>query len=329
MTPKKFALTLLLLIATLLTAQAQSPSRDNRDFRAPRDSREIPESPEILDSLDNSRLISINPENSESSDCLEPFRAPNYAFRPNQLIAPTALIAVGSVGVSCFQGLKKGIRADFAKMRGGHYLHFDDYIQYVTPALYLGLGVCRVPSRYDFIDRLLAGTTAYLMMAVVCNTVKYSVREMRPDDTTRNSFPSGHSATAFTGAELMRICYGNYVGIAGYAVATTVGFMRMYNNRHWINDILAGAGIGILAARAAYWLLPLERKLLKRDRERERITPNPEQEDFATGQTLTGPGKDSPLAPIKPRRAQSTLMTALPYYDAANRGAGLSFAAWF
>ena len=41
------------------------------------------------------------------------------------------MIAAGSVGVNCFIGFKEGIRADFAKLRGDRYLHFDDYIQYV------------------------------------------------------------------------------------------------------------------------------------------------------------------------------------------------------
>jgi len=40
-----------------------------------------------------------------------------------------------------------------------------------------------------------------------------------------------------------------------------VGLMRMCNDRHWYNDVLAGAGIGILSARLGYWLLPLERRL--------------------------------------------------------------------
>ena len=32
--------------------------------------------------------------------------------------------------------------------------------------------------------------------------------------------------------------------------------MRMYNNRHWASDVLAGAGVGILSASLTYWLAP-------------------------------------------------------------------------
>jgi membrane-associated phospholipid phosphatase len=39
-------------------------------------------------------------------------------------------------------------------------------------------------------------------------------------------------------------------------VATGTGFFRMYNDRHWLTDVAAGAGIGILCTKTAYWLYP-------------------------------------------------------------------------
>lgn len=89
--------------------------------------------------------------------------------------------------------------------------------------------------------------------------VKEKLQE-RPDGSSRNSFPSGHTATAFAGAELLRREYWDvspWIGVAGYAVVAGTGFFRMYNNRHWLTDVLAGAGMGILSAQAAYWLYPV------------------------------------------------------------------------
>ena len=77
------------------------------------------------------------------------------------------------------------------------------------------------------------------------------------------SFPSGHTATAFTGAELVRSEYGLGIGIAAYGVAAGVALLRLYNERHWVGDVLFGAGIGILSARIGYWMLPLWQKWLK------------------------------------------------------------------
>ncbi len=104
-------------------------------------------------------------------------------------------------------------------------------------------------------------------MGLTVNVTKSAARVMRPDGSTKNSFPSGHTATVFMGAELLRREYQDvspWIGVAGYSVAAFTGFMRMYNNRHWLTDVLAGAGVGILSAEAAYWLYPSLRKVFYR-----------------------------------------------------------------
>ena len=45
-------------------------------------------------------------------------------------------------------------------------------------------------------------------------------------------------------------------------MATTVGVLRMYNNRHWLNDVMAGAGIGVLSAHVADWLFPIQKRCI-------------------------------------------------------------------
>lgn len=186
-----------------------------------------------------------------------------YQFNYKKLIVPAGLIAAGAAGIRVFTGFKCSLASDFTNLRKNNYWHGDDYIQYVPAVAYLALGNCGVKSRNNLRDRVMAGATAYLCMAVIVNTTKFFVNERRPESGAMNSFPSGHSATVFLGAELMRIEYGNAIGVAGYAVAAGVGFLRMYNGRHWYNDVLAGAGIGILCARLGYWLLPFEKRLFR------------------------------------------------------------------
>ena len=187
-----------------------------------------------------------------------------YKFNGRQLIAPGAMLAVGIAGIYTFDGFKKSVNRHLA---GHRPTNADSFLEFVTPAAYLGLGfIPGLKQRFDWRSRLLAGATAYAVMVVTSSVMKAAFHEERPDGSDSRSFPSGHSAVAFTGAELMRIEYGNWVGLAGYAVATTVGILRLYNNRHWLNDILGGAAIGILSARIAYWLLPLEQRLFRLDR---------------------------------------------------------------
>lgn len=183
-------------------------------------------------------------------------------FRPTQLILPASLIAVGTFGVynGAFRRFDGWVNDGMTSLRGRHHIGADDYLQYIPAAAYLGMGAVGVPSRHRFRERAAAGVTAYLAMGVMVNAVKYTVRERRPDSAERNSFPSGHTATVFTGAELTRIEYGLWPGIGAYTIATGVAFLRLYNGRHWFNDVLAGAGVGILSARIGYWMLPVYRK---------------------------------------------------------------------
>ena len=90
------------------------------------------------------------------------------------------------------------------------------------------------------------------------NSIKYTSKEMRPDGSSANSWPSGHTATSFAGATILHKEYGltrsPWYSIAGYGVATATGVMRVLNNRHWVSDVLSGAGIGILSTELAYAL---------------------------------------------------------------------------
>ncbi len=48
-----------------------------------------------------------------------------------------------------------------------------------------------------------------------------------------------------------------WVGVGAYSVATATGLMRMANNKHWLSDVLTGAGIGILSTEVGYYFADL------------------------------------------------------------------------
>jgi len=178
-----------------------------------------------------------------------------HKFKARQLIVPGALVAVGSVGIAFHDKL-----GDWGE---GCHTKADDYIQYAPVTANLFLGCFGVKHKHNFVDRAMISATAYAVELALVKGLKHSVREQRPgSDTHKNSFPSGHTATVFTGAELVRKEYGWGIGSAAYAVAVATGFLRVYNGKHWCNDVLAGAGIGILSANVAYWLYPWEKRLL-------------------------------------------------------------------
>ena len=48
-----------------------------------------------------------------------------------------------------------------------------------------------------------------------------------------------------------------WYSISAFTVATATGISRILNNRHWLSDVLAGAGIGILSTELGYYLADL------------------------------------------------------------------------
>ena len=137
----------------------------------------------------------------------------------------------------------------------------DNYTQFAPAVLALGLNVAGVEGRSKLGRFAASAAMSYALMAGIVNPIKYGAKEMRPDGSTANSFPSGHTATAFVSATILHKEYGLTVSpwysVAGYGIATATGVMRVLNNRHWVSDVLSGAGIGIFATEVAYGLSDL------------------------------------------------------------------------
>ena len=75
--------------------------------------------------------------------------------------------------------------------------------------------------------------------------LKYSIESQRPNGGNR-SFPSGHTSAAFSGASFIQRRYGWVYGAPAYLAASFVGWSRIESEDHYVEDVLAGAGIGIL-----------------------------------------------------------------------------------
>ena len=137
----------------------------------------------------------------------------------------------------------------------------DDYVQFAPFALATGMKVMGVPGKSSTVRYLASSAMSFAIMAIIVNTIKYTANQMRPDNSTRNSFPSGHTATAFVAATILHKEYGLTVSpwysLAGYGAATATGVMRMLNNRHWMSDVFCGAGIGIMSTELGYALSDL------------------------------------------------------------------------
>jgi len=198
--------------------------------------------------------------------------AQNLKFNYKQLIIPAVLVGYGFIGLESDQ--LKGFNSEIKEEVNEHIdekISIDDFSQWAPAAAVYGLNAFGVKGKNNLKDRSIILASSYLMMSASVFALKSITKVERPDGSSNNSFPSGHTATAFAGAEFMYQEYKDqsvWYGIAAYGVAAGTGVFRMYNNRHWLTDVVAGAGIGILSTKAAYWIYPyLQHKVFKSSKE--------------------------------------------------------------
>jgi membrane-associated phospholipid phosphatase len=82
--------------------------------------------------------------------------------------------------------------------------------------------------------------------------LKYSVHRLRPDSTDLAAFPSGHTSASFSVATVAASKYGWKAGVPAFLLASFVGYSRMEGNKHYLSDVLFGAGLGIASGRAVF-----------------------------------------------------------------------------
>lgn len=133
----------------------------------------------------------------------------------------------------------------------------DDKLQYLPAVVMLGMKSFGVEGRSSWKRMLASDAYSILLMASTVNVLKRTARVERPDGSNDKSFPSGHTATAFMTATMLNKEYADkspWIGVGAYGVATATGLMRMANNKHWLSDVLTGAGIGVLSVEFGYYL---------------------------------------------------------------------------
>lgn len=185
---------------------------------------------------------------------------PTHHIRPAEWIVPGSAAVLGALCVKTAWGTR--VRKEVHEMLGAEKkLHtgIDDYMQYVPMVAAYGAYFAGWKGQHGLKDRTILLAMSAATMAAVINISKPLFKEQRPDSGAKNSFPSGHTATAFMGAEFLWQEYRTthpWVGYTGYGIAALTGYLRMHNERHWINDVVAGAAIGMLSTKFAYWLYP-------------------------------------------------------------------------
>jgi membrane-associated phospholipid phosphatase len=198
---------------------------------------------------------------------------------PWVFVIPSALVSYGIITQfsPALQAFNHSINEKVSQNIHKRYI-FDDYIQYAPYAGIYMPELFGIKAKHSLIDRTLVLATSTIICTGAVQIPKHLTKIIRPDGSNKQSFPSGHTATAFIGAHILLREYKEtapWIGIAGYGVAATTGIMRVINRKHWFSDVIAGAGVGIISVELSYLMLPVWHKLFKIDDKNNRLIVNP------------------------------------------------------
>ena len=206
---------------------------------------------------------------NKKNDTIHNNQNTNLNFK--SVIIPSVLIGYGIIGVDndALKRFNYEIQEKL-KRKTDNNIKIDNVSQFVPSFSVYGLNALGIKGKNNFKDRTIILGTASLIMGSTVNVMKKSTAIERPDGSNKLSFPSGSTAISFMGAEFLYQEYKDvsiWYGVSGYLVATGTGFLRMHNNKHWFTDVVTGAGIGILSTKIAYWIHPVVKRTLFKDKE--------------------------------------------------------------
>ena len=179
-----------------------------------------------------------------------------YRFNPTFIFLPSSLIITG---IAVNGNAEEGFKKEIAEERNEHIPTFntriDDYLQYSPIAIAYALDASGYQSKTDLKNRTVILLKGELLMTGLVFGLKKLTHQLRPDNSNYHSFPSGHTAQAFAAATFLNEEYKSqfkWMPWLAYGIATSVGMLRIANNKHYISDVLVGAGLGILSMKMSY-----------------------------------------------------------------------------
>ncbi len=223
---------------------------------------------EMVDSIAIEETLDIPPVNSNSTPFFPVQKKPGFISRSAQYLVPATMFGFGMVAKNspALQTFDLKIRSEvLAEENRPISRKLEDKLQYLPVYSVFALNAVGLKSENKFFDRIALYAISNTIMSKTVHKLKTATGRIRPDGSNNRSFPSGHTATAFSAAEFMRLEYKDaspIYGIAAYTIAATTGALRLYHNVHWFSDVVAGAGIGILSTDLSYFVYPKIKKFV-------------------------------------------------------------------
>ncbi len=174
-----------------------------------------------------------------------------FSDRSNlKIIGSVSLLTLGALSVdgkvmdyARSQGLLPADLSRFGDLYGGQWAHWT-----LLSAI-AATGIAQGDSREKTLSRMGYAFLTLATNGVATDLLKRSVGRQRPDKSDRRSFPSGHTSHSFTVATVFNELYGPKIGVPAYLVAAVVAVSRINDNKHYLSDVIFGAGLGTVIGR--------------------------------------------------------------------------------
>ena len=166
-----------------------------------------------------------------------------------KILIGASLVITGTAFENRFQNaIREQVGSDFTTT-------IDDYLWYVPLVEMYSADLLGVKSKNHWFDQSKNAFIAHTINKHTTNALKGLVGKERPNEYNNSSFPSGHTSKAFTSATILYEEFKDtspLLAYSGYVFASTTAFLRIAKNAHYLSDVLAGAGLGILITKLVY-----------------------------------------------------------------------------
>lgn len=200
--------------------------------------------------------IGLFAQTQDSLRVTNKFGAERPVYTPKAIVLPLAFMAAGvAINGNQTHSVKNQVKNWRNDNMPNFRTHIDDVLQFVPFASVYGLEMMGMKAENDWKNQTAIMVKSHIINLGLLYILKKSINDTRPDNSGL-SFPSGHTAEAFAGATMVSMEYGKkykWVPYAAYGTASAVGALRIANNKHYLSDVLFGAGLGILSTKVAYW----------------------------------------------------------------------------
>lgn len=197
----------------------------------------------------------------------------HHYLKPAALIAPAAFLLYGGLKpvINAIPKLDNKIYNNIYQNYPNFHTNAADYLMWAPSASVYILDACKVKTEHNFREHLILDAGSILLTGGFGYGMRIISKNIKAYNSSDTKFPSGHTANAFRGAEILHQELkgtNKLLSYSGYLVATGVGLLRIYDKDHLLSEVITGAGLGIISTKLTYWIFD---KVKYKKRKRENI----------------------------------------------------------